>query len=56
MEKVARKIFKVLLKRNRIYPKQNRVSQIKLMTTAITKKGLDFAENSNKNNLLRQQS
>ena len=55
MEKVARKIFKVLLKRNQIYLKQNRVSQIKLMT-ARTKKGLDFAENSNKNNVLRQQS
>ena len=32
LEKVARKIFKVLLKRNKIYLKQNKVSQIKLMT------------------------
>ena len=55
LEKVARKIFKVLLKRNKIYLKQNKVSQIKLMT-ARTKNVLDFAENSNKYNVLRQQS
>ena len=55
MEKVARKIFKILLKRNKIYLKQNKVIQIKLMT-ARTKKVLDFAENSNENNVLRQQS